>query len=158
MPGESLRGLAAAVLLAGLSACVAPRQSDLTSAPATALPNTGADGAQTASLVVRPDTQMPREEPRRADPKTLVGLTGKQVAELLGRPGFVRRDAPAEVWQYRGADCVLDIFLYAEPLGADGGTKVHHVELRARQMAQPSPPSCFDGMLGRARKASFPGS
>ncbi|MCH9021050.1 MAG: hypothetical protein IIA73_11890, partial [Proteobacteria bacterium] len=30
----------------------------------------------------------------------------------LGAPGFVREDADARVWQYRGAGCVLDAFLY----------------------------------------------
>ena len=30
----------------------------------------------------------------------------------LGAPEFVRRDGPAQIWQYRAENCVLDLFLY----------------------------------------------
>jgi hypothetical protein len=102
-----------------------------------------------------PAVPAPREEQRReADPRALIGLTGPQIAEMLGRPGFVRRDAPAEIWQYRGSDCVLDVFLYADGSSA----RVQHVELRPRQPARPTTPACFAGMLGPTRPASYTGS
>lgn len=144
--------MVAGLLLTGLSACVEPPSSRQT-APAAlpAQPDNDANGLtlrQTGPLA-------PREEPRRtADPRVLVGLTGAEVADLLGRPGFVRRDAPAEIWQYRGGDCVLDVFLYTEP----GGARVQHVELRARQLTQSTTTACFAGLLGRVQPARYSGS
>jgi hypothetical protein len=46
------------------------------------------------------------------EPSRLKGLTVVQVQEVLGQPGFQRRDAPAEIWQYRGRGCTLDLFIY----------------------------------------------
>lgn len=148
--GVSIRLLlAASALLGALSACVAPPARQDSSLPAAAQPGTDASGLAQRALPA------PREQPpRAADPKTLVGLTGGEVSGLLGRPGFVRRDAPAEIWQYRGADCVLDVFLYTEA----GGTKVKHVELRPRQPTRAPSPACFAGMIGRVQPANFPGS
>src|SRR5690606_38618071 len=51
--------------------------------------------------------------PGRRAPE-LVGLTRGQVSRLPGAPSLLRRDAPAEVWQYIGATCVLHVFLYQE--------------------------------------------
>lgn len=148
----SLRSLlAAGAVMAGLGGCMAPpdRQTASLPAPAATEPGSDANGLAQRALPT------PREDSRRAaDPRALVGLTGSEVSGLLGRPGFVRRDAPAEIWQYRAADCVLDVFLYTEP----GGARVKHVELRPRQSARPTSPACFAGMLGRVQSVSYPGS
>jgi len=48
------------------------------------------------------------------DPETLASMDEEAVAELLGPPVFRRRDAPAEIWQYQGPTCVLDLFLYQD--------------------------------------------
>lgn len=42
------------------------------------------------------------------------GLEDKSVRALLGEPGLLRRDPPAEVWQYRASGCVADLFLYED--------------------------------------------
>ncbi len=60
------------------------------------------------------------------DPKRLIGLGPKDLAALIGAPRMVRREATARVWQYRAADCVLDVFLYREA----GSDKVIYVEAR----------------------------
>ena len=52
------------------------------------------------------------------DPEQLMGLAGLAVVELLGDPGFLREDADAQVWQYRGHDCMLDIYLYRDGEGS----------------------------------------
>ena len=44
-----------------------------------------------------------------APPTDLVGLDGTTVEHWFGKPGLVRRDFPAEVWQYRNQACVLDV-------------------------------------------------
>lgn len=48
------------------------------------------------------------------DPEALIGREAEEVRRALGPPLLVRRDAPAEIWQYRGHACVLDLFLYEE--------------------------------------------
>lgn len=50
-----------------------------------------------------------------------VGLTG-----ALGEPTRVRKEAQAQIWQYDGGSCVVDVFLYP-----DGPThRVAYVEAR----------------------------
>src|SRR6185437_16869540 len=44
----------------------------------------------------------------------LTGMDRAQLIALLGEPDFRRPEPPAELWQYRTADCVLDVFLYAD--------------------------------------------
>lgn len=73
----------------------------------------------------------------------LIGLTPPDLARTLGDPAATRKDRPAEIWQYRSASCVLDIFLYE----ADSGTRVVHLEARG-EAAQPLPPQLCLGSLG----------
>ena len=42
----------------------------------------------------------------------LKGLAPEQVTALIGDPDLRRVDPPAEIWQYRSADCVLDLYFY----------------------------------------------
>lgn len=63
------------------------------------------------------------------DPSRLKGLSSTQVRSVLGKPVFTRRDAPAEIWQYRGRACTLDVFLYDE--GAS--QTVAHYAVRSAQ-------------------------
>ena len=65
--------------------------------------------------------------PAPIDSASLVGRGASEVAELLGEPGLKRRDPPAELWQYRSARCVLDLFLYA---GQGNALTVAHAETR----------------------------
>jgi len=64
--------------------------------------------------------------PTVSEPSRLKGLNIGQVQAVLGPPGFKRRDAPAEIWQYRGTRCTLDLFIYE----ADGAQRVEHVSVR----------------------------
>jgi hypothetical protein len=72
---------------------------------------------------------------------SLTGLSAEQVVALLGEPDFRRAEPPAELWQYRGADCVLDIFLYD---GA-GGFHVVRSETRERRLVQAATGECAGG-------------
>jgi hypothetical protein len=72
---------------------------------------------------------------------SLTGLSAEQVVALLGEPDFRRAEPPAELWQYRGADCVLDIFLYD---GA-GGFHVVRSETRQRRLVQAATRECAGG-------------
>ena len=50
----------------------------------------------------------------RIPPASLKGLDPVSVVALLGEPGLLRRDPPAEIWQYHGVGCVVDLFLYED--------------------------------------------
>ena len=66
----------------------------------------------------------PRPPPIKA--AALMGLAHQELARVMGVPGFKRVDDPAALWQYRGARCILDVYLYA-----DGPVyRVTHLEFR----------------------------
>lgn len=69
---------------------------------------------------------------------SLTRMSDRQLTQRLGAPDFTRHDAPAEIWQYRSASCVLDVFLYPE----DGGLKVVHATTRDRAKLGTPDDSC----------------
>ncbi len=77
-------------------------------------------------------------------PERIMGLTRTELLDLLGKPDFLRRDAPAEIWQYRGKECILDVFLY------DSGEhyRVLHFEVRERTAKSVSTGRCFTAAGG----------
>jgi hypothetical protein len=46
--------------------------------------------------------------------ESLMGLGAGDVLARFGAPDLRRAEPPAELWQYRSADCVLEVILYAE--------------------------------------------
>jgi hypothetical protein len=127
----SLRGQAAAVAAAiaitgALAACAAPGGS-ATSMTASA----------TASSSALSD-----HRPRAPDVKDLAGLKPADVLSILGQPDLKRQEPPAELWQYRAADCVLNLFFYDEA----GGARLAHVEAWQRTLASGGgvPARCHD--------------
>ncbi|MEE8393419.1 MAG: hypothetical protein V3R66_03675 [Rhodospirillales bacterium] len=83
--------------------------------------------------------------PPAPGPDQLIGMAGGSLSTILGEPSFKRRDNPAEIWQYRGEDCVLDIFLYKEMDGAI--YRVDHVEARTRNVVSVTLPECYSSLL-----------
>jgi hypothetical protein len=75
----------------------------------------------------------------------LKGLSATQVRTVLGSPAIRRRDAPAEIWQYRGHACTLDVFLYDET----GGPKVAHTAVRSASGV--SDRDCVDELTAKAK-------
>ena len=87
--------------------------------------------------------------PINDDPTQLMGLDRDELNEKLGEPSLIRRDGDAEVWQYRGENCVLDLFLYG-PV-----KKVELVDLRNRgEGDDKAVRDCFVGMLRAALQSS----
>ncbi len=130
--GRRLRLLSAVMGAALLAAC-AP--SPAPTSPSTTLPAS----APVALAVVGP------RPPAGAEFKQLAGRSGTELRRLLGAPDFRRHEAPAEIWQYRGADCVLSLFLYRK----SGQYRVAYAEILDRDAAGMSPSSCYDGLLAR---------
>jgi hypothetical protein len=79
---------------------------------------------------------------------SLKALSTEALVARLGQPDFTRQDPPAEIWQYRGATCVLDVFLYPE----DGEMKVLHAATRDRDRVQAPENNCTP--FGATRSAS----
>lgn len=111
---------------------------------------------------VTPDIDVPREVSRDvsraalppAPPVPLTGLGARirgmektAIARLLGEPSFIRRDDPAEIWQYRGERCILDIFMYK-----DGNSfAAAHVALRSRTVERPADEACYADIFARKK-------
>jgi len=81
---------------------------------------------------------------QKMDGADLIGLGEPAVRQALGQPKRVRREADAQVWQYAGAGCVVDVFLY----GGSRGPAVVHVEARDLKGRRSDAGRCLDS-LGR---------
>ena len=94
----------------------------------------------------------PRPAPLIEDlpgPDRLIGLSSDAVTAVLGAPEFRRREAPAEMWRYRGKTCFLDFFLYRD--GA--ALRVAHVEARGHDVAVVGEKACYLGLLVERSRA-----
>ena len=114
--------------------------------PATSGPATGAKVGQPgagSSGKATPAQPMPSVAELAADVSRFKGVAGRDVVGLLGDPSYRRRETPAEVWQYFGRGCVLDLFLYDET----GIQRVSHVELRSRTAGEGADPHCLSDLL-----------
>lgn len=83
--------------------------------------------------------------PEALDNQPLEGLGSDAVRKQFGAPALIRHEPPAEIWQYRSATCVLDLFLYP----AATGRSVRHAEIRARQDEKTAPefqPLCLKSL------------
>jgi hypothetical protein len=121
-----LRGRAAAVAAAmaiagALTACASP----------------GGSATATNAAVF----SSPRTHQNAPDIKDLAGLKPADVLSMLGQPDLRRNEPPAELWQYRAADCVLNLFFYSDA----GDSRLTHAEAWQRSLAGGSSPArCHD--------------
>ncbi len=116
--------------------------------PATAGPVTAevvpAEVAQPApQTAARPPQPVVTAPPINDNPNQLMGLDRDSLAALLGQPDLVRREKPAEIWQYVTADCVFDVVLY------DSGPAYRVTYLEARNAAADrlEPRPCLNQVL-----------
>ena len=100
-------------------------------------------GNTAGSLAVAPVAALERVND---DPMQFMGLNGDLVDGQLGHPDLVRRDGPAEVHQFQGGACTLDLFLYPQ----NGTLAVKHVELRGASLDNMARRTCLAEMI-RAR-------
>jgi hypothetical protein len=68
-------------------------------------------------------------------------LRATEVEALVGGPDFRRVEPPAELWQYRTADCVVDLFFY----GKGDNRRVVRADGRSRDPARANDERCGDG-------------
>jgi hypothetical protein len=80
-------------------------------------------------------------------PDRFLGLSPARLTRTLGPPSLVRREGPAQVWQYRAERCVVDLVLYP----GESGPAVRHLEARGRPSgAAADPQACLTRLLQRA--------
>ena len=89
----------------------------------------------------RPPEAPPQSATRPLDGHAFTGLSAAEVLARLGEPDFRRAEPPAEFWQYRGLDCVLDLFLYDDA----GRVRVVYSETRERSLVPAAAGRCADG-------------
>lgn len=136
------------LLLAGLAltACQTGRNEPPV---ATAPQATAPAPAPLAITTPTPAPQVAALPPINDDPAQLMGLDRSGVNSLLGNPDLIRREAPAEIWQYLAADCIFDVVLYAR--GEDYA--VSYLEARDSKAAVQAPRPCLNQLL-RTRQAA----
>jgi hypothetical protein len=127
------RGLAIGGLTLLLLACASAPDAD----------RAGAAVAHDREIASRPGPET------EVQPDALLGLSADRLTALIGPPDFTRNDGPAEIWQFRNSQCILDVFLYRELSG--GGYRVEHVESRDRQLVGAADRACVADLL-RARR------
>ncbi len=133
-----------------VSACQTARNEPPQS---SATPSAAPEPALARPVVPEPAPQVTRRAPQppiNDDPGQLMGLDRGGVAALLGDPALIRREEPAEIWQYVTSGCVFDVVLYA----AGQRYTVSYLEARdeasaAVQEARP----CLNKLL-RARQSA----
>ncbi len=106
--------------------------------------------------ILEPPAAPARTSARRTvndDPDQLIGLAPQAISRLLGPPSLLRTETPAQVWQYTAADCVLDIYLYAEAEKPDR-SRVTYYEIRAAEPARRGARACFADIIGRRNLAA----
>jgi hypothetical protein len=78
----------------------------------------------------------------------LLALAPRQITGIFGQPSLVRREPPAEVWQYSKDGCVLILFFLPDPAAADPAPRVTRAELLGRDRRGPPPESeCLEGLI-----------
>ena len=141
-----------------LSACVAvTKQEATTEAPAPL--KADAPAVEAESQATTPPEISSQEEAALPPAKTLppiddrperfLGLGTAALAQELGEPQLLRREAPAEIWQYRGEGCILDLFLYPEA----GSLKVTHIEARDKKAESYETKDCLRQLIEARRTA-----
>ena len=140
-----------------LSACQAMTKQETAQASASggAPSQTGKDENQATlgdpvgeEAALPPAKNLPPIDDR---PERFLGLGTAELAQELGEPQLRRREAPAEIWQYRGKRCVLDLFLYPEA----GTLKVTHIEARDRKAETYETKECLRQLIEAQRNASI---
>ena len=150
------RGLAVIAVLAGVlggctdtgrlspefSSLLGPPQKRSEGAPAYgAAPSAATASLEPSTAPPAPSATAPARPPLK-DVRELIGLEREQIQARLGDPALRRRDAPAEIWQYRSPLCVLDVFLYRDGTAM----RVTSAELRPRDGRELPAATCLSSL------------
>lgn len=155
-------GLCAALTLAGCGGTthrvpvatvdVVPAPAVTRAAPPALAANSAPHAPRPAALTALPDdVEEPPpsyEKAEPTDPAKVMGLARGEIEKLLGRPGLVRQEAPAEVWQYQSRGCVLDLFMYE----ASADYEVVYIEARDVKALTAATAVCLGAVIDDRRR------
>lgn len=155
------RRLARLLLAAGIvlpAGCVTPAPTPPSRPVAAVDPTAPALAGRLAAIKPLPTPAPVQVQPAVAvaPPPALDSLLGRspaQVEELLGRPDAERVDGPAQVWQFRGRDCVLHMFFY--PHGGETVRRLMLVDATQRLGGPATPAACLAGLRSDPIPASL---
>jgi hypothetical protein len=148
----STSGLGLLLAAVALSACqTGPQAGSASSGPVISAPAPAAiPAAPPAVRAPAPQVAaIPPAPPINDDPSQLMGLDRGGLTALLGAPDLVRREAPAEIWQYLAVDCVFDVVLYERGQNYN----VSYLEARNAAALPQEPRPCLNSLL-RARQST----
>lgn len=129
-------------------ATVKPKNGANASGEAAARSDGAAEPASKGDHPAAATAAIPPPEPEiDSNPNRLLGLDRGAITGLLGTPGFVRSEAPAQLWRYRDERCLLDLFLYGDGDNAENGAVVRHYEVRSIADPAVSPSDCLKALL-----------
>ena len=83
------------------------------------------------------------------NPKELLGMGSLSVSDLLGIPSLLRKETPAEVWQYVSEDCILNIYMYEDAISPEG-FEVTYYEFNQVPEKKNSDEICFSKSIKHA--------
>jgi hypothetical protein len=83
------------------------------------------------------------------DPDRLMGLDRDGLAAVLGSPTLIRRESPAEIWQYVTSSCVFEVVLYER----DQRYAVSYLEARDGTALRQEPRPCLNQLLREQQAA-----
>ncbi|MBY0430629.1 MAG: hypothetical protein K2Q10_05490 [Rhodospirillales bacterium] len=132
----------AGLLLAGLTAC-----SQGGGPPVHVTTPSSEPGTTQGTPAPTRQVSLPAPGAVASDPARLHGLGSLDVKAMLGVPNFQRSEEPAEVWQYFGQGCILDLFLYDE----EGMQRVAFAQVRGPLPGEKPNPTCVGGLLDGRR-------
>ena len=107
-------------------------------------------GPAIAAIILLSGCQAGPPPPDPIHSASILGLDSGAVRKLLGEPGLIRRDEPAEVWQYRTASCVLDVVLYDQA----SGPRVVYTEARTPTAEPTQADPCLSDVLTTRHSAT----
>ena len=123
-----------AVLLTTLGSCIGENT------PTIAAPQASYRPPERVPIAASPSAQTPAAQ-------RLMRMNANEVVATLGEPEFKREENPAQIWRYRGRNCVLELMLYK----LDREYQVRHVETRDENFKQVSPDSCISSVSSAKR-------
>ena len=83
------------------------------------------DDGQTVSEIT--DAASAPEPPKNLDPAIFIDKSTAHLASTLGDPTMRRNEGAVEIWQYQLADCVVDVYFYADA----GSLIARHTDMRS---------------------------
>lgn len=91
-------------------------------------------------------------EPPKVVAGELVGQNANWLRARLGDPGLLRRDGRSEIWQYKSASCVVNVFLYPADEGASDASpetaeyNVQYIDARDLKGAPANQKDCLNSL------------